>query len=304
MGSLKHLASGSTVALSVHNVAGRAPACSLRLTDHKASNDHASLFWTGERWEVRDLGSTNGTFLGGTRLEPRENVPLTRGAILRFGSDAEQWELADDRGPVITARSISTGEIRAAVEGLLALPSADAMEVSILMMDGAELARIETSDGSWRTARNGEQLTVAGETWELTLPPTSPFRGTEKAKPSPALGSLDLTFHVSRDEEHVRVDALDGDRTIALGERSCFYMLLLLARARLAETEAPEAERGWYHVPDLMQALAVAEGTLNVTVHRARQAFAKAGVDGAEGIVERRAREVRIGTARIKELKS
>lgn len=306
MGVLKQIASGKTVVLAGHTVAGRAPSCIVRLYDHEASNDHASVFWTGERWEARDLGSTNGTFVDGARLQPKQNAPLKRGAVLRFGSDAERWELFDDRGPVVVARSVDTGEVRAAEGGLLALPDPTNV-VLCVVMDSEGRWFIEEADGSRRPVRDVEEVTVGGQTWELTAPPASPVAGTFKAKPSLSLATLTLRFYVSRDEEHVRLEAVDDESVVPLGERAGFYMLLVLARERIkdaAEAGVREDEQGWLHVVDLLDRVRLEEGYLNVTIHRLREAFGKKGIEGAAEIVERRGRRIRIGIARLEELKA
>lgn len=306
MGVLKHVSSGKSVTLPAHAVAGRAPSCAVRLAHQSASNNHASVFWTGERWEVRDLGSTNGTSVDETTVPLKENAHLERGAVVRFGCDAERWALIDDGGPVALARSPSTGEVRRAEDGLLALPDLGDVLVSVVM-DSAGMWFVETSEGSRRPAKDREQITIAGKPWELEVPSYVPVAGTHKARPSPQLASLTLRFHVSRDEEHVRLEALDGDAVLSLGERSCFYPLLLLARERCedaADPSLPESEHGWLHVVDLIGALAVDERHLNVSVHRVREAFGKAGVMGAEGIVQRRPRQMRIGVGSLVEIKA
>jgi FHA domain len=277
----------------------------VRLTDASASNDHASVFWTGERWEARDLASTNGTSVNDVPVPQRENVPLARGAVLRFGCDAERWELIDDRGPVVVARSLTTGEIRTAEDGLLALPDTDDVLVSIVL-DSTRQWVVERPDGSRREARNTEQLLVGDQIWELAVPPPYPVTGTYKAKPSPSLATLTLHFHVSRDEEHVRIEVVDGETVLHFKERTGFYMLLVLARERLndaARASLSEAEQGWVHVADLTRDLRVDESSLNVHVYRVRDAL-KALVQGAEGIVQRRPKQLRIGTGRLEEHKA
>jgi DNA-binding NtrC family response regulator len=62
---------------------GSDPACDLVLHDAAVSRRHAVLLTVGGRIRVRDLGSRNGTFLGGTRLVDAE-VPL--GAVLTVGN--------------------------------------------------------------------------------------------------------------------------------------------------------------------------------------------------------------------------
>jgi hypothetical protein len=79
-GSLK----GTTLNLGQAPVLiGRAPECTLVLTDDYASGRHARLFQRDGRWFVEDLGSTNGTELGRTKLT--QPAPVEAGAQLRIG---------------------------------------------------------------------------------------------------------------------------------------------------------------------------------------------------------------------------
>ena len=63
---------------------GRSPECALVLDDDYASGRHARIFQADDgTWQVEDLRSTNGTFLGATRLtEPRA---VAVGSVLRIG---------------------------------------------------------------------------------------------------------------------------------------------------------------------------------------------------------------------------
>ncbi|MGL5909611.1 MAG: FHA domain-containing protein, partial [Phycicoccus sp.] len=63
---------------------GRSPECALVLDDDYASGRHARIYEeTDGRWMVEDLRSTNGTFLGATRLTTPSEVAA--GSILRIG---------------------------------------------------------------------------------------------------------------------------------------------------------------------------------------------------------------------------
>ncbi|MDI1480546.1 FHA domain-containing protein [Polyangium sp. y55x31] len=306
MGVLKHVSSGRTVILAADSIVGRGPRCTVQLADPAASHNHASISWNGSRWEARDLASTNGTSVDGEALRLKEREILSRGNVLRFGADAETWELVDDRGPVVLARSTSTGEVRAAEDGQLVLPDAANVFLSIVE-DSEGHWVVETLEGARRPARDGEQITVAGETWELSVPPTSPVAGTYKARTSLTLKTLSLRFHVSRNQEHVSVDIVHGEDVVPLGERTVFDALLQLARERLKDAEAgtlPEEEQGWYDLEALTRDLHVDEKVLNTTICRVRKAFGKAGVERPAGIVERRRRELRIGTSRVEVLES
>jgi pSer/pThr/pTyr-binding forkhead associated (FHA) protein len=64
---------------------GRDPAAEVALRDQTVSRSHARLDRSGGGWTVTDLGSTNGTAVGGTRLAPNTPAPLRPGAPVQFG---------------------------------------------------------------------------------------------------------------------------------------------------------------------------------------------------------------------------
>src|SRR5262249_24885448 len=64
---------------------GADPACQLSLQDPAASRKHVSVSLAGGSIVVRDLGSRNGTFLGGTRLKEAE---VSVGAVLTVGKSS------------------------------------------------------------------------------------------------------------------------------------------------------------------------------------------------------------------------
>src|SRR5262245_65336652 len=65
--------------------AGRLATLEIVLDDTSVSRRHAEVRSTASGWRVRDLGSTNGTYLNGSRLGPGE-WPLRVHDIVRFGN--------------------------------------------------------------------------------------------------------------------------------------------------------------------------------------------------------------------------
>ncbi|MEU2247176.1 DUF1707 and FHA domain-containing protein [Streptomyces sp. NPDC019224] len=62
---------------------GRDPGNGLRLTHETVSRTHAELTAHGDRWLLRDLGSTNGTCVNGQRVTG--TVPVREGDQVSFG---------------------------------------------------------------------------------------------------------------------------------------------------------------------------------------------------------------------------
>jgi hypothetical protein len=99
MGDLEDSARGQILALSARCLVGRGSQCSLRIDQQYVSVEHAVIAWNGEAWEVRDLGSRNGTFVDGQQLPAGGRKTLVAGARLGFGLAEPVWVLADDEPP-------------------------------------------------------------------------------------------------------------------------------------------------------------------------------------------------------------
>ena len=63
---------------------GRRPGLGLSLPSPMVSQEHAEIYLSGGGLRIRDLGSTNGTFVNGDRIQG--DVPLADGDILHFSS--------------------------------------------------------------------------------------------------------------------------------------------------------------------------------------------------------------------------
>ncbi len=81
--------------------AGRLTSLEVVLDDGSVSRRHAEVRSTDQGWRLRDLGSTNGTFLNGTRLGPGE-WPLRAHDVIRCGKITLVVDLLREAGDITT----------------------------------------------------------------------------------------------------------------------------------------------------------------------------------------------------------
>jgi hypothetical protein len=292
MATLKHRRSGQVRPLPARTLVGRAPYSAVRLDGIHVSGEHATIVWTNGRWECRDLGSRNGTFVDTRRLPPGDPAALLAGAVLCFGDPEDPWDLVDDGAPSAVAVHLVTGELRTAQDTILALPDEEHPE-ALVYADTAGRWLLEQGDSGARPLKPDEVVQAGGSSWRISVPEALP--GTASMHVLASLENVKLRFAVSRDEEHVQLTVLARGAERPLEVREHWYTLLTLARRRLDDKELPASEQGWIERNDLLKMLGVDSNTLNVAIYRARRQLQAAGVDGAAALVEVRRGQRRIG---------
>ncbi len=93
----KSKANVKRVVLTRDTTIGRAPECNLRIASGQVSRKHCEVLVGDNGVFVRDLGSSNGTFVGEQKLEPYEETPVPPGSTLSVGGVRfrVRYELAD-----------------------------------------------------------------------------------------------------------------------------------------------------------------------------------------------------------------
>ena len=297
MARLADTATGRIFVPGTSCLVGRSPASQLVLAHPWVSGQHATIRWSGANWELRDLGSKNGTFVGDRRIPPSKWTPLMEGDTVGFGRQESPWTLQSASPP---AASAWLGEkCIHAVDELLALPSADRPLVCIYRSEtGIWVA--EDAD-STTPVEDGERVEVDGDSFLLNLPIV--MAATRDMR-SGNLGSSAVRFRVSRDQEHITMDVIVHGETHHLPHRAHHELLLYLANARLEDARtltAPASEHGWRYQDDVARALRIPPSHFNMTIYRARQQLRSVGFDDADAILERRrgSGQLRIGIARL-----
>ncbi len=287
------------VVLRDRHLVGRSRAADLRVTARAVSGEHAVFRWTGEGWELRDLGSRNCTWVDERKLESGGRTTVQAGARIAFGEQELRWVLKTDSGPA--AAAITEGAVLEGTNEFLALPSLDDPQV-ILEFEferGWQLIR----DGETTSAQDGSTVVIADTAFRLSLPPpAAPMPMTAEIR---NLGSLiesvsarGLDFAVSADEEYIEVTVRLGSKTHAIPPRVHHELLLALARQRLADRAEgiPDSEQGWLYTSDLRKMLHISANQFYVMSHRCKREMEQLGIDGAL-ILEKRttSRQVRLG---------
>lgn len=214
---------------------GRSRHNAVRLSDPSVSGEHALLEWRDDHWELRDLGSRNGSRVDGQPVPAGGTLVVGLGSTLEFAQEDRVWVMLDARDP---------------------------------------------TDHEERPVDH----TVLTATVDKPL-------GLDEAV---------FQFVVSRDEETAAWSVRLGNRTYDLGNRAHVYLVVTLARLRLAEQHLPEADRGWTYGDELAHKLGMTPETLKVQVYRTRRQLQGLLV-GAAQIIERRAatNQIRFGADHI-----
>lgn len=63
---------------------GRSKVCQFVILSHEVSKEHAEILCAGNEYRIRDLRSTNGTFVNGSRIT---EAPLLNNACIELGEE-------------------------------------------------------------------------------------------------------------------------------------------------------------------------------------------------------------------------
>jgi transcriptional regulator with PAS, ATPase and Fis domain len=126
---------------------GTAPACRLVLPDRAVSRVHCELVVQSNRIVVRDLGSTNGTYVGDIQITEAAVPP---GTVVRCGASAFRIDCADEPGFVAISDRTSFGEL---VGSSLEMRQVYAVLERVAPTDATVLVQGETGTGKDVVAR-------------------------------------------------------------------------------------------------------------------------------------------------------
>lgn len=282
MGTLREIATGRRFILPPRALVGRSRQADLHLPGSWVSGEHASVWWDGRQWRVRDLDSRNGTLLDGHHVAGSDGRPLEHGQTLAFGQLEEAWLVDDAAPPIAMAIDRRADAVVLSTDGVLSLPADDDPRAIVYAQDDAWWLE---RDNARAPVKDYDTAIVADVVWMLRLP--EPSRPTDESAHDPRPDELHLTIRYDQRREDIRVDLVHRGARIGLEPRSHHEVLLVLAEQRLKDTALPPAEQGWID-PDVLARMAgVKKATLNVHIQRLRKQLIDCGVIGT--VVDRRA---------------
>ncbi len=282
--------------LAHRTMGGRTSACDLRIPRSEASSEHAVVRWHESGWQIKDLGSTNGTTVDEQLASPGSWLALTVGSGIEFAGVAS-WTLSDAAPPSAAGFPEDGGDPVLASGEMLSLPPGDAPDLVVYREAGQGWVLEAGADA--RPVEDRANVEAGGRAWTLRLP--ADIAATMALDAAPLVfDQLELQFRHSPDEEHVELTGVSGQRSVDLEARAFHYLLLTLARARSGQLDdrCVSQEGGWVYQDDLARWLSIEEQKVNMDVFRARRFFESKGIVGAPAVVERRrgTRQLRLGT--------
>jgi hypothetical protein len=299
VGTLCRSGEDRRVALESEHTIGRSPDCRLVIAEPYVSTHHALIQWSEAGWEIRDLGSTNGTWVNQEALPAGQNRTLAPGDLLAFGHADERWQVEDVAPARTLLLPVEGGEALTVSGDFCGLPSAD-LPLVTLFRDGFGAWKLERGEGQVIDLPAGHVFELEGRRYRFS--PAQTLTRTVTPANRPVLGRLRLIFHVTRNEEHVEIQVENGIKRL-LPARSHNYTALFLARKRIADASAghPAGSCGWVEKDEALRALSMLPTQLNLDIFRIRQQFAELEVTESSQIVQRRhtTREMRIGVERL-----
>tara|TARA_B100001248_G_scaffold262695_1_gene261021 strand:- start:8337 stop:10280 length:1944 start_codon:yes stop_codon:yes gene_type:complete len=75
---------------------GRSAECEIQIEDKQASRKHCMITRNHHEFFVRDLGSSNGTFLNEKKMKPNKIAPLVSGDVIQIGKHSITFELINE----------------------------------------------------------------------------------------------------------------------------------------------------------------------------------------------------------------
>jgi hypothetical protein len=299
MATLLNKKNQKTVICRVNHTIGRDTDTNItHIESPSASRNHATIAWNGQAWQIKDA-SLNGTYLNKTRLNTGVYHEITLGTKIQFGNTSDEiWEVTELSPPATGLIPLSKTESFIPLHDVVILPL-DNKDIMIYLSDNAQW--LCESDDETSVLQPGDIVGNDKQLWQFSHAQPSDATTTMDLTPPPS--DIKFNFKASQNEEHVSLSLVVDNKEFDMGERNHHYLLLLLARQRLADIKkgTPSSEQGWINKDVLVQMTGIIEQHLNIQIYRFRKQVTSTMPSSTtlHQIIERRPGELRFAYSDI-----
>lgn len=315
MAYLRNLQTNEKLYLLTHHTFGRRDgAVDTCILQPEISKIHAVIEWSGEQWEIRDLGR-NGTWLDQKKLPTAQNSALKIGQIINFSNQKQNdWQVENLDKPTNLLLGLNDYSTTEAFNHYHLLPDNTEPLAALFLCSNRGQWVLETRSGSTDSQNeNNERIIVNSDTIEVGRHQWKLFLNAEQQQTVDLLDNqanaenCEFQFEVSLDEEHTQLSLQYQNDTVKLGERSHHYLLLHLARLKFehAEQGLDHKNQGWINNEQLAKELGIDISHINIQIFRARKQISEAypNMLGLTDLLQRRRGEVRFNCPQAKVVK-
>ena len=307
MATIRQLSSGNIQILSLQHTIGRNKTNQLYIHEHDVSRAHATIYWENNQWLLRDH-SRNGTKVD-NRLVHQGIAHLAEGAQIQFGSSkATIWQLTNGSAPKSYLQPLTDNQEILELKPGLMYPNHNRPAASFFLSQNLKWA---VDNGEYtEELKHRQRYQLHNAEWLFYE--NDPVEETVDNLQIVRQASIDC--HLSLDEESVEVVISMNELKLSLGERVYNYLLLLLARKRLADIDLIDMadEQGWVYVDDILPQLSkellkeIDVYYLNIMIHRFRAHVKNLEPYGHlfANIIERKRGKLRLNHPNIRVIKA
>lgn len=192
------------IVLKAEHIFGRGQMADTILGFSDVSLLHAVVRWTGRAWQLRDL-SRNGTLIDRRKAAHDRPIDLMVGAVLQFGRDPRAaWVVENLSKPSSLLWPLRDMDPVISLYETTHLPTPESPTLTLTPLLGRWLCD-EGAESRWLA--DGDIVCVGEQRWVFVS--GAPAQDTALDDGGPPVQDWTraiLMFHVSADEEHVRLD--------------------------------------------------------------------------------------------------
>ena len=195
------------VLLKSDTVIGRSSECGLRIASNEVSRQHCKICIGEDGVTVRDLGSSNGTFVNGYQLEPETDYEIAPDSELSLGGIKFFVRFSEPAGKAMRADGLgSTVDLKpeeyAALEETVSLDTVEDDQPAEAAEEDVEFAEADSEDAAEETSAEAQAGGEAGP-----VPMALPVRWTSSG---PEGSDVEMSTHgdsaiLEREDENIPI---------------------------------------------------------------------------------------------------